>query len=103
MTCPSLTSPPNADVRHPIGTEYQSTALYTCDSGYERGSGDLARTCGADGTWSGSEPVCAGEIASENALDFNQQAMDACIQKGCMFDLKWALYSCCYDTHDCLT
>ena len=61
VTCPVLVSPPNADVQHPQGVEYQSTATYTCDSGYERSSGDLQRDCSADGTWTGNEPVCVGE------------------------------------------
>lgn len=61
VMCPDLPSPPNADVQHPNGPEYQSTAVYTCDNGYERSSGNLERTCEADGTWSGSEPVCSGE------------------------------------------
>ena len=61
VMCPVLNSPPNADVQHPNGVAYQSTAEYTCDNGYERSLGNLERTCGTDGTWSGSEPVCTGE------------------------------------------
>lgn len=61
VTCPILVQPQNGDVEHPNGVEFGSTALYTCDSGYVIGSGDLERACQANGTWGGSEAVCVGE------------------------------------------
>ncbi|XP_071126485.1 uncharacterized protein [Mytilus edulis] len=35
------------------------TITYSCIPGYEVQSGNLERSCQADGTWSGSTPVCA--------------------------------------------
>jgi len=34
-------------------------ATHSCDSGFSL-SGEPVRTCGADGTWSGSIPTCVG-------------------------------------------
>ena len=31
---------------------------YICDEGYEIKSGDLKRTCGRDGKWTGTSPGC---------------------------------------------
>ncbi len=42
------------------GTTFGSTAAYSCDAGYSL-TGSTERTCGADGMWSLSEPVCEGE------------------------------------------
>ena len=38
-------------------TEFESVATYTCNTGYVL-TGNAMRTCQADGTWSGLEPVC---------------------------------------------
>ena len=38
--------------------EYSTSISYTCDTGYSHTSGDLLRTCQANTTWSGTEPVC---------------------------------------------
>ncbi len=45
--------------------EYETTAVYQCDPGYEITSGDRERTCTDDGDspdnqWSGSAAVCSG-------------------------------------------
>ena len=37
------------------------TATYICDAGYTL-SGSQSRTCGADGTWTLSEPSCEGSL-----------------------------------------
>ncbi|XP_063416134.1 sushi, von Willebrand factor type A, EGF and pentraxin domain-containing protein 1-like [Mytilus trossulus] len=37
---------------------FRDTITYTCITGYEVKSGDLKRSCQADGTWSGHPPVC---------------------------------------------
>ena len=39
------------------GITYNSTAVYTCITGYYMTDGNLIRTC-ENGTWSGSPPVC---------------------------------------------
>ena len=38
-------------------TEFESVATYTCNTGYNL-VGNAMRTCQADGTWSGSDPLC---------------------------------------------
>ena len=40
------------------GTLYMDTATYECDVGSSLISGNLTRTCLADGMWSGDVPVC---------------------------------------------
>lgn len=75
VTCPSLERPPNGDVELPNGVEYQSRAFYNCSTGYRLTAGDLTRTCGAEGAWSGSEPVCTGEYnmqLNKLAIYFNR-------------------------------
>ncbi|CAG2230338.1 Neurogenic locus notch homolog protein 1 [Mytilus edulis] len=37
---------------------YMDTITYSCIPGYEVQSGNIERSCQADGTWSGSTPVC---------------------------------------------
>ena len=41
-------------------TTYNGMAVYSCDPGYSL-SGSGTHTCGADGSWSGNEPVCEGK------------------------------------------
>ncbi|XP_060554824.1 uncharacterized protein LOC132715776 [Ruditapes philippinarum] len=38
--------------------DYNTPVVYTCDMGYKLDTGDLTRTCTADGTWSGTQPAC---------------------------------------------
>ena len=56
VTCPILPAPTNGMVDEPRNT-FGSNATYTCDTGYTL-NGDTTRTCGNDGSWSGSEPTC---------------------------------------------
>ena len=56
VQCPSLDSPDNGTVSTSGLLVPGATATYTCDYGLV--SGDLVRYCLADGTWSGTEPVC---------------------------------------------
>ena len=42
------------------GTTYQSNVTYECDPGLSL-VGVSFRTCGADGTWSGSQPSCTSK------------------------------------------
>ncbi len=62
VSCDSpLTDPANGQVKTSSGTTFGSTASYSCDAGYNL-TGSTERTCGADGMWSLSEPVCEGEF-----------------------------------------
>ena len=54
--CEVLSNPANGQV-----TIIDSTATYTCDSGYEL-IGDDTRIC-VDGVWTGEEPTCIGIIS----------------------------------------
>ncbi|XP_064386426.1 latrophilin-like protein LAT-2 isoform X1 [Halichondria panicea] len=56
VTCSILPAPTNGMVDEPRNT-FGSNATYTCDTGYTL-NGDTTRTCGNDGSWSGSEPTC---------------------------------------------
>ncbi len=62
MTCSDLPSLANGDIDYgcagsPDSRPVNTVATYTCVTGYTvtRGS---TRTCGSDGVWSGSAPVC---------------------------------------------
>ena len=60
--CGSPQEFPNTDVQY-TSTTYQSVAAYKCRSGYELGNQtpSLTRECQANGTWTGSTPVCNRE------------------------------------------
>ena len=61
VTCPSLSAPNNGEVSV---TSYipGGSATYACE-GAGRLQGQSVRYClGRDGTWSGSEPTCIGEL-----------------------------------------
>src|SRR6185295_12571439 len=55
-SCPGLEPPANGSVSAP-DTSAGSTASYLCAAGFML-DGPSARTCQADGTWSGSDPTC---------------------------------------------
>ena len=61
-TCSDLTNPTNGMINYnnmgtvsmrPVGT----VATFTCDTGYIL-DGNPTRTCGSDGVWSVSAPIC---------------------------------------------
>ncbi len=70
ITCPSLVEPINAiityttDITAPF--DYQTTATYSCTSGFGLSRGDMSRTCifsstsSSGGAWNGSAPTCEG-------------------------------------------
>ena len=60
MTCPELYDPDNGRVMI-TGSTYGSVAIYSCEPGYEL-VGDETRSCEEDGTWSGDEPTCEGNL-----------------------------------------
>ncbi|XP_065189462.1 sushi, von Willebrand factor type A, EGF and pentraxin domain-containing protein 1-like [Sycon ciliatum] len=43
---------------------FEDTLVGVCSDGYELASGNLTRTCTADGAWSGADPVCARRSCS---------------------------------------
>ncbi len=55
--CSSIDSPINGAVSYSDGTEVGSVATHTCNTGYVL-NGSAARTCGANGSWSGAAPTC---------------------------------------------
>ena len=57
VDCGDLDAPENGDVVAPI-TTLGAAAIYLCDTGHSR-VGDLTRTCGPDGDWTGSAATCA--------------------------------------------
>ena len=58
VDCGALENPVNGLVAY-SDTTFSSTGTYTCSSGYTL-DGDAMRNCLASGTWSGSQPMCAG-------------------------------------------
>ena len=56
VSCGDPGTPTNG-VRYGNTFTYQSTVVLECDPQYKL-SGDLTRTCQADGTWSGAQPTC---------------------------------------------
>lgn len=52
VQCPEAVAPVNGSV-----TENNSTATYSCNTGYEL-VGESTRTCESNGTWSSAEPNC---------------------------------------------
>ena len=56
-TCPTLSDPTNGIV-DVASNNLESTATYTCDTGYNLTGGSTTKTCGSDGVWSDSDPTC---------------------------------------------
>lgn len=60
ISCGDLHDPQYGSVQY-TGTVFQSTARYTCDTGFEI-IGDERRTCQGSGKWTGSTPSCRREF-----------------------------------------
>ena len=64
-TCPDLQEMNNIMIIYDMNPMHigsrpvDTVATYTCDTGYTL-NGGTTRTCGSDGVWSGSAPVCQG-------------------------------------------
>ena len=57
--CMLLENPMNGNVT--FNTEFNSQATYTCDPEFDLVGNDT-RTCQADRSWSGEEPICKCEL-----------------------------------------
>ncbi|XP_066294198.1 P-selectin-like isoform X3 [Branchiostoma lanceolatum] len=66
VQCPTLAGPTNGGMSCNRGHSfrYPETCSFSCNSGYRLTSGSISRTCGADGTWSGSAAGCTVECRS---------------------------------------
>ena len=67
MTC-TVPTVDNAD-QNPQSTtiDFDTNIIYTCQIGYSHKEGNLTRSCKADGSLTGSTPVCTSKCAG-NAL-----------------------------------
>ena len=61
--CPTLDDPANGNLVL-SGNTVGETADYTCNTGFIL-EGDSTLTCGEDGQWSGSPPVCNRKYLSK--------------------------------------
>ena len=86
--CGGLTDPMDGSVSAPT-TTYGATATYSCATGYGP-SGSATRSCQADGSWSGTTPVCViadcpglaspiGGTVSAPKLTYNSVATYSCL------------------------
>ncbi|XP_069194508.1 P-selectin isoform X2 [Procambarus clarkii] len=72
LECPHPAVPANTKVA--VGSrEPGSLVSYTCDPGYKL-FGSAAMTCGADGRWAGSLPVCATNVAWKKPVNQSSTA-----------------------------
>lgn len=57
VVCAQFSTPANCEAQ---GTDYtyQSVVNFVCKQGFKKASGDASRECQADGTWTGTAPVC---------------------------------------------
>ena len=75
VDCGDLTPPPFGQINLP-GTTFGSTATYSCNGDREL-TGDMTRTCQANGTWSGTSPEC-GEPLQNLYVQFPVVASVTC-------------------------
>lgn len=47
---------------------FNSVARHICSEGFMIFGGDVTRTCGLDGRWTGTPPFCRGEKIKRNLL-----------------------------------
>ena len=72
IVCNSLLALANGMITYATDTnapfDYQTTASYSCSSGYGLSGGDRVRTCvgssAEPGEWSGTAPTCEGQFLS---------------------------------------
>jgi len=67
VTCPALQTPPNGIRKDCTGTTteyYNTVCLFSCNAGFNA-VGSLSRKCLQNGTWSGQDFLCQGEITRQ--------------------------------------
>ena len=62
MTCNDPGQVENGTRIGTVPTPYGEVVSYTCYSGFYISVGQANMTCQADGTWMGSQPICASEF-----------------------------------------
>ena len=60
VTCPALPDPLNGMVNDD-DLSFDSIATYSCDVGFMI-EGNSTQTCGTDGNWTGSPPLCVRKL-----------------------------------------
>ncbi|XP_064397052.1 sushi, von Willebrand factor type A, EGF and pentraxin domain-containing protein 1-like isoform X2 [Halichondria panicea] len=68
VVCPSLSNPANGVVDLSQGTSLNAVATYSCNVGY-RLEGTGQRTCGPEGGWSDTQPVCEEVTCPDDRVD----------------------------------
>ena len=66
VMCPTLVAPANGSLVL-SGNTFGETANYTCNTGFIL-EGDSTLTCGGDGQWTGSPPVCNRKYLSKMSI-----------------------------------
>ncbi len=59
MACIDLMDIVNGHIETIDNRPVDTVATYTCNPGFTL-TGNSTRTCGSDGVWSGSDPMCEG-------------------------------------------
>ena len=60
VTCPEITlTLDHGQQWLPHASEFGSVTNSSCDTGYKHTSGNQRRECQANGTWSGTHPICS--------------------------------------------
>ena len=66
VLCPILPEPDYSDVTYTTSSNTGYTvgtiAIFLCRHNYWLKSGNLFRTCSSNGTWTGTQAICAGEV-----------------------------------------
>ncbi|XP_064384964.1 uncharacterized protein LOC135333878 isoform X2 [Halichondria panicea] len=104
ITCINLNAPTNGIIAFSSGTsapyDYQTTATYSCNTGYGLSGKESVRTClgsltMASGEWSGTAPTCEAVTCSELSTPDNGQVLYASAITLAPFDFgTTATYQC---------
>lgn len=65
----------NGQILDLTNTSFQSMVLYKCIDGYNL-EGEASRTCTADRTWSGIQPVCRGKYMTCVSIKNNNELIN---------------------------